>query len=237
MFRVFLSALTLLSLTGCFLIGASDSAFGSVSLILPNETSGAHDYADYSETAYACVGDPVEVRYWLGGTDRATLSASPADALSPALSATEVSNEATLAGFEVVGAATLTLEYAGGTDEARLELIPADICTGLPADLLSLFTGTLMQNSPTSETLTRQLTFYWREAGLSAILSGSGPYELRLGCTADSETNSVRCSGVDTDFSLSATLSADGLTGSYQGRSQSSVATGAFSGTLNFKTP
>ena len=122
---------------------------------------------------------------------------------------------------------------------AQLELVPADICTGFPTDLLRRFTGALVQDTPTQETLPRQLAFYWDEAGLGATLSGGNTYgdELQLSCSADSETDTLSCAGTDADFTLNAAVSADGLTGNYGGSLEGSVSSSTFSGTFDFRAP
>lgn len=235
--KALLSFAMLLGLAGCFFIPPSTPVYGMISLILPSDARGTSGYSDYDATAYACIGDPIEVHYRIEGDASATLSADPADALSPALPATQVAGDAIFFGFRVRRVATVMLDYRGGAAEARLELVPSDVCTGFPTDLLRRFTGKLAQTAPTPQTLPRQLAFYWRESGLEATLSGSDTngYKLQLQCTANSSANSVSCTGVDADFSLEATVSEDGLTGSYEGTTSGSVSSSPFSGTLSFE--
>ena len=220
----------ILALSGCFFAPPPPSAAGYLYLTQADNPDG------YSDPAYACVGERVQVRYIVEGTPSATLSADPADVLAPALSATQVSGEKTLE-FEVLGPTTLLLDYQEGVSSARLELVPADICTGFPIDLLRYFTGTLVQSTPTQEALSRQLAFYWNEAGLGATLSGGNTYgdELQLSCSADSETDTLSCAGIDANFTLNAAVSANGLTGDYGGSLEGSVSSSTFSGTFDFR--
>ncbi len=229
-----LTALLSLTLTlgGCF-PSAPPPARGYLTLIQPR------DLDNYGAATYACVGDRVQLRYELERVASATLSANPTDALAPALNATQVFGEDTLS-FEVLGATTLTLDYQEDVTTRRLELIPESVCADLPTDLLKRFTGTLQQETPEPRTLERRLEFFWRDAGLEAVLFENEPYygyDVQLRCSAESETASVNCAGVDTDFSLNATLSTNGLTGSYQGSTQGSVLTSTFAGTFTFRAP
>ena len=227
---VFYSVLCL-ALAGCYST-SSVPASGEVTLLKP-------DYAaEYYGLRYACEGEQIQIRYALEGVKTATLSASPENALSPALPATQVSGGGVLT-FEVKDSAIITLMYEGnrsyddGTDEAELELIPFDLCTGFPINLFTEFTGTLRQETPAAQRLERQLSFEFSRRGFGAILRNGQGYALWLECTTDLRNNAVSCS--DDTFSLDATVNSEGLTGRYEGQSQGAVSTGSFSGTLDFE--
>ena len=221
-------------LTGCFFSPpppTSTDAYGVISLTQPDDVGG------YSKVTYACIGDTVSLRYKLVGIESATLRATPANALSPALPETRVTGTETLE-FEVLRGATLTLDYRVGAwytgiSEEQLELIPADICTGFPSTPLGSFTGTLEQTVPSAQTLARTLELYWRESGLKAVLSDDGAQGVWLDCSASSVNDMLSCT--DTNLTLNINVEADGLTGSYEGTTSGSVSSSPFSGTLNFK--
>ena len=223
-------------LAGCFFSPpppTSTDVYGVISLTQPDDVGG------YSKVIYACAGDSVLLRYKLVGIERATLSATPADALSPALPETQVTGEQTLM-FEVLRGAILTLDYRistryTGISEEQLELIPADICTGFPSTPLGSFTGTLMQETPAPQTLDRTFKLYWRESGLKALLSADDRYEISLDCSVNSANNTLNCA--NTGLTLNINVEADGLTGSYKGSTEGSVSSGTFSGTFDFRAP
>ncbi len=231
MFRSFVfCALLCLALAGCYST-SSVPANGEVTILKP-------DYeAEFYGPRYACAGDEIQIQYELEGVETAILSASPEDALSPALPATQISGDGTLT-FEVQDSATVTLTYESdrsyddGIEEAELELIPFDLCTGFPINIFNKFTGTLQQETPAALTLERQLGFQFSQRGFGLVLRGD-QYAMWLECSTDLSNNSVSCS--DDDFSLDAIVSAEGLTGRYQGSTQDVVSTGSFSGTLDFK--
>lgn len=216
---------SLFGLAGCF--GSSSGGFDTLDLAVPDRPGA------FRGVTYLCANDRIALRY-NAERGRATLNASPTDALKPALPTTQVTGSKVL-NFKFLRPVTVTLDAPEGVEEVRLAFAPDDVCANFPAPLVGDFTGTLIQSEPETQHLERRLSFVWEGELLAQLRQADEPFNPQLECTADSADSTVRCKSVAEDFSLEATVTANGLTGRYRGSVQGSASVGPFSGTLDLE--
>lgn len=218
-------------LSGCFLFSPSpEYVYTQLELSTPyNQT-----FFSYYDSLFVCQNDSVELNWDIEGTRSGTLTAQPADAVTP------FEPEITQSGTQSVtvnAAVLIRLRARDKTEERRLELIAPELCEGFALRPLGEFSGTLEQSLPSSTSLKRNISLWVGDDVLFAALhEPEREAFLLFSCEADAASSTLSCFSEEdaSDFTLELEVSAEGLDGSYSGSRSSSTSVGTFSGSATF---
>ena len=191
-------------------------------------TTNNYSRISYEEarTVYACPGEQAVLEWFSHGPG--SLSAEPAANVTPQLSAERVELAEAALEVSILGPVTFKIEDEDGLSaELNVDILPEAVCTGFAFPVVGWYEGELNQSVPSAQTLPRQLRLLWLRGGLSALLSenlyaeGSAVYyrDNLLRCELSVPTSKLECAvpGDPDALRLNATVTADGLTGTYSG--------------------
>lgn len=193
----------------------------------------------YSDSVFACEGESVLVRWNTFEGNGGTLTTEPAGNLDPDLRNRAVTSTGELTTV-VLGEVVIIFRVGSDPDAQReIQLIPPDLCTGFPVDVVGRYEGTLDQTDPDVRTLERALRFYWDGDALRATLSSDTAAD-QLTCTAFVDDDRLVCRDGevgDERLLLDGLLTAAGYQGSYQGLNEGAGVVTPFAGSFDFQRP
>jgi hypothetical protein len=206
-----------------------------------NEELYAHPIDE--EAVFACLDEKVKLDWSIPDTSSVTLTATPSGNLNPDLNKQKAESYGTLETV-ALGDVVVTLEAGDLKIDVALKLLPQEVCTGFPINLIANFEGELRQTLPETASLKRQLELRWRGNALQARIADTVTNEdgyitaSLTNCQLFPDEDELICSAGDEAnprLRLEGTITAEGFAGSYQGFDESTGSAISFEGTFDFK--
>lgn len=223
-----------------------DAAISVVTLNNPEAS------AYYDSISYACQNERVRLVLEANAANGGVLSAEPPESFKPTLSELEVANSSELE-LTALADAALTLQSANPevlAGKAELRILDDSYCTNFAFPLVGFYKGELSQTSPREEALAQNLRLFFEDTGdpqVAVLYLSFGGLEEQDGehvffgttetypCTLDEPQGRLTCEAIDESFSLSASITAEGLSGNYSGTLNGTDALIPFEGSLLFE--